>query len=560
MAKLIPPIQVDDIPVKSERDVARSLVERLPNDCTVYHSYPWLRLERHEFNPNNQILQEGEADFLIIWPDRGVLVLEVKGGTIQFDDHEMQWYSKDYYGRTHKIKDPFKQASKNLHAIEGIVKKKAFSNQPLPFAYGYAVCFPDLVYKGGMAPGSDPNIVIDLSDFLTSTSFSDAVANALNKWNRLGKANPISKDTKQLIERAISPEFKLVALMSRQIANQEEQLVRLTDEQYRVLDFCRHNKRVAIEGVAGSGKTLLALSQARYYAEQGRSTLLLCFNKHLARWMCESIPEQYGELIKVYHFHGLVAELCSRSGQPFNPSSNKNFWSAEAAELLPNALAVLPDFRFDAVVVDEAQDFVEDWWLVLDELNSEGEKGDLFVFYDPRQVLFQPRECIPEMSFGGHLPTNCRNTCEISSTCAGIIDEEIKTHPMAPQGEKVETVTNPSALMLGQSVEARLKDLLLNQGLEPSQIAVLSPYRQPEPLKKLSRINKLPLADDLDAWRAGQCILSTTIRSFKGLEADVVFLLLKESPKSGSVFTTADYYVACSRAKHLLLVYSQQDI
>ncbi|MCG8312445.1 MAG: NERD domain-containing protein, partial [Pseudomonadales bacterium] len=294
MAKLIPPIQVEDIPVKSERDVARSLVDRLPNDCTVYHSYPWLRLERHEFNPNNQILQEGEADFLIIWPDRGVLVLEVKGGTIQFDDHEMQWYSKDYYGRTHKIKDPFKQASKNLHAIEGIIKKKAFSNQRLPFAYGYAVCFPDLVYKGGMAPGSDPNIVIDLSDFLTSTSFSVAVANALNKWNRLGKANPISKDTKQLIERAISPEFKLVALMSRQIANQEEQLVRLTDEQYRVLDFCRHNKRVAIEGVAGSGKTLLALSQARYYAEQGRSTLLLCFNKHLARWMRESIPQQYG--------------------------------------------------------------------------------------------------------------------------------------------------------------------------------------------------------------------------------------------------------------------------
>lgn len=40
MARLIPPVNVDGIAVKSERDGARSLVERLPNDCTVYHSYP----------------------------------------------------------------------------------------------------------------------------------------------------------------------------------------------------------------------------------------------------------------------------------------------------------------------------------------------------------------------------------------------------------------------------------------------------------------------------------------------------------------------------------------
>ena len=117
------------------------------------------------------MLQEGEADFLIIWPERGILVLEVKGGKIRFDHHSMQWYSTNYYGKEFHIKDPFKQASKNLHAIEAIIKKTVFSNQPLPFAYGYAVCFPDLVYKGGASPGSDPNIVIDLSDFLTNTSF-----------------------------------------------------------------------------------------------------------------------------------------------------------------------------------------------------------------------------------------------------------------------------------------------------------------------------------------------------------------------------------------------------
>ena len=50
MARLIPNIEIDDISLKPERDVARALVELLPNDCTVYHSYPWLRLERGHYN------------------------------------------------------------------------------------------------------------------------------------------------------------------------------------------------------------------------------------------------------------------------------------------------------------------------------------------------------------------------------------------------------------------------------------------------------------------------------------------------------------------------------
>lgn len=560
MAKLIPPVNIDDIPIKSERDVARSLVERLPSDCTIYHSYPWLRLERNEYRPENQVLQEGEADFLIIWPDRGILVLEVKGGKIRFDHDSMQWYSTNYYGKEFQIKDPFKQASKNLHAIEAIIKKKIFSNQSLPFAYGYAVCFPDLVYKGGSAPGTDPNIVIDLSDFLTNTSFSDAIATALNKWNRAASPRAISKEDKKQIERAISPEFKLIALMSRQIANQEEQLVRLTDEQHRVLEFCQHNRRVAIEGVAGSGKTLLALSQARFYAEQGLSTLLLCYNKALANWLRENIPDELIELIRVHHFHGLVADLCQQCGLAFNPKNSREFWSVEAADLLSNALAALPNYRFDALVVDEAQDFVPEWWLVLDELNRHGSEGALFVFYDPRQVLFQPKECIPDMDFGGNLPTNCRNTCAISQTCGEIISEDIKNHPLAPQGEKVAHVINPSALVLGQTIEAKLRDLLLNQGLDPSQIAILSPYKQAEPLARIKAINKLLLSDDLASWRSNRSILHTTIRSFKGLEADVVILVLRDKPTGDSVFTKADYYVACSRAKHLLVIFSQAEL
>jgi len=106
------------------------------------------------------------------------------------------------------------------------------SRQGLPFTYGYAVCFPDLVYKGGATPpGAEPNIIIDLSDFLTSDGLAKAVANALRKWNRGTKLKAIEPDLRKKIEQAISPEFNLVPRLSRQLETQEEQLIRLTDEQ-----------------------------------------------------------------------------------------------------------------------------------------------------------------------------------------------------------------------------------------------------------------------------------------------------------------------------------------
>ena len=115
--------------------------------------------------------------------------------------------------------------------------------------------------------------------------------------------------------------------------------------------------------------------------------------------------------------------------------------------------------------------------------------------------------------------------------------------------------------MLGQAVEGRLKDLLYNQGLEASQIAILSPQRQANTcISKLSAINKLNLSDDMDSWRAGQSILATTVRGFKGLEADAVLLLLEKPPVPGSLFAQSDHYVACSRAKNLLIILSEQKL
>src|SRR4051812_9720994 len=84
MAKLIPHLDVADIQNKPERDVAAGLVEGLDDSCLVFHSYPWLRPDRHD-RAKGSFLVEGEADFLIFSPDFGLLDLEVKGGNVFYD-------------------------------------------------------------------------------------------------------------------------------------------------------------------------------------------------------------------------------------------------------------------------------------------------------------------------------------------------------------------------------------------------------------------------------------------------------------------------------------------
>ena len=62
MANLVPKISVDEIENKPERDgsdVSRLLLSQV----TIFHSYPWLRPDRHD-RTGKVTLKEGEADFL----------------------------------------------------------------------------------------------------------------------------------------------------------------------------------------------------------------------------------------------------------------------------------------------------------------------------------------------------------------------------------------------------------------------------------------------------------------------------------------------------------------
>lgn len=556
MARLIPRVTIDEIALKPERDVARALIEQLPDECLVYHSYPWLRPERHD-RTGKVTLREGETDFVVVLPSHGLLVLEVKGGEIIYDEQHRRWLRKLDSGSVKDIRDPFEQARRNTHFLKDRIAEMGFGGtKQLPFAYGYAVVFPDCEYQGPTPPGAEPAIILSANDL---PYLDRRIPNVLKKW--IPKAEPprLEEKTLEAIQRAISPAFQLLPVLFRQIEEQEERLFRMTGEQMRLLDFLANRERAAIEGVAGSGKTLLARSQAQRFADINKRTLLVCYNKALAEWLRDSIPESYADRITVLHFHALCSEWCRKARVTFAPPSGDkdNFWKEEAAWLLVEAIEKLAD-QFDAVVVDEGQDFHAEWWLPIEQINAGEEQGVLYIFYDPAQNLFVDQDqSLPDLGTPFSLPTNCRNTRRIANTCGEIIGQEVPTRDDAPDGVEPRFVGSKSRGQERKAIQAVLDEWIRGGRLKMSQVAILSPNRYRNSVVAGITGARVPITEDLRDWADGRGVLFSSIRAFKGLEADAVILVDVGEPDKSPAFTRSDYYVACSRGKHLLVVIQQ---
>ncbi len=552
MARLIPKVEIEGISIKSERDVARYLVDLLPDDCVIYHSYPWLKTDRND--RGNTTIKEGETDFVILIPSHGMLVLEVKGGEIDYDANERQWNRVLSGGGLKPIQDPFEQANRNTHYLKNAILKLGYQGaKSLPFGFGYAVVFPDCEYSGPTPPGSEPAIIFSANDL---PYLDRKIKNALMQWVRRDNPVPLSKDDMVKIQQAISPGFNLLPVLFRKVEEQEEQLFRLTGIQLQALDFLAARKKACINGVAGSGKTMLAQAQAIKFADQGLSTLLVCYNKNLAEWINDSIDESYKDRITVKHFHGLCYDWCKKAGIPFNPpfENSDEFWKETAPENFIDAIDMIPS-KFDAVIVDEAQDFYPNWWVPLEMINAEGEEGAMYVFFDPKQNLYVDRATsLPALGEPFQLPVNCRNTKLIAEHCSNILDVPVPTRDDAPIGIKPQLKSLDSNCDIKKYVERYVHEWINKGKLTPSQIAIISPNKlSNSSLMKADKIKGLSITEDLQAWKAGQGILFSTVKAFKGLEADAVLLI--DVPKGGSPnFKNSDYYVACSRAKHLLVV------
>ena len=263
----------------------------------------------------------------------------------------------------------------------------------------------------------------------------------------------------------------------------------------------------------------------------------------------------------IKHFHGLAASLAAEANIDFRPadggSPTEAFWNDEVPDLMEQAIVKLDmedrEVHFHAIVVDEAQDFSLGWWYALTQSLMSESDGPLYAFIDPNQSLRGEVEW-PDVEFAARfkLTINCRNTRRIAAASASVLDLESHTFPRAPVGGPLRVLRAGSPSHQKGLVMQELRSLLRQGDVPPEQIAVIGPAAKKNgSLSDLTDIDSVPIVTSVETWRDGGGVLVTTARSFKGLEAEVV--VLYDLGGFGRLFRREDLYVACTRAKVLLI-------
>jgi hypothetical protein len=560
MAKLIPKIHPNEIENPGERKIAIALIEQLPTKVEVFHSFQWLDLQnRRNQNYQNQRLQQGECDFVILHPDLGLLFIEVKGGMLTYDAENFQWFR--IFGQEKRVlnKDPFDQVRDNMYVILKHVQKeymgasdRNLDDVELPFTRGYAVAFPDGVFEGQLPPNMHSDIVIDA---MKCEKMGVSIDKIFERF-RYSRSQPLSGQDITKVHRALMSEYRLFPVIWRKVEDWEYRIKRLTEAQQNTLTLLSKTKLAAIEGMAGSGKTILALAKAQSLAKQGHRTLLVCFNYMLRLWFDYAMPDEFKEMVTIDTYHGMVEFFCKKANIPFLPDRSSKleakFWQETAPEKLMEATEILSEEdKYDAVVVDEGQDFNDLWWTSLDGIFRDPEnKSSYYVFYDPYQNIREKELTLPEGLPHFVLGENCRNTICIAEHCAKLIDKEPSVMESAPVGEdpSLEEAANiDEAFRMGVE-QVRQWCLSAGGGLKPSQVVMFAPSQLES--KWPEKIKTLEFTKNYEKWREGKGVLVTTWGRFKGLEADAIVII--ESPQHQKNLTPANRYVARSRAKHLL--------
>jgi hypothetical protein len=540
----IHPSQPDPTAPTSERRVFERLKEGLPDSWTVLHArrviLPALR---------GQPGFEGEVDFLVMDPEWGWLALEVKGGGVARTDEG--WISVDRNGITHKISDPGKQAQRAAHAIHRYLRDQRRTTawaQRIPFGWG--VVLPDLDVPGDLGPELPRTMILDRGDLGQIQAALERVSHSFSA--SMGSVTP---EVQRTFLTTLAPQIQLVPSLASRIEEDQAVLVRLTEEQAEILDTLAEVPRIAVKGAAGTGKTLVAMEKARRLAAEGKRVLLLCFNRPLAEFLAAR-----ADGFTVKNFHALCRDLALAANIPWKPPKGRaayqQYMETEPPQQLIEALDVYPDERFDAVIVDEGQDFREYWWVAVEKLLRDTEKGTLWVFFDPLQNLYGggPTEALG--LFAASLTWNCRNTCRIASYASGFVGAEAKFKPDTPEGVAVEATRCSDEAEMVDTVRRCLHRFIVEEKIPAASIVILTPRAaEASPVWRKRRLGNLTLVEFPDQPGPGEVTFST-LQRFKGLEADVIILC--DVVDGDPACTSHHLYVGTSRARHVLVVLKYQ--
>lgn len=525
----------------SEKKTYAALAKYLSDDYRVFFSIDWTGKEAIHGS------QDYECDFIVFHPDKGILVIEVKGGGIRYDGKYDLWESKNNKG-SFKIKNPISQALKNKHALKKYIFEK-FEQQygkRTHLKMAHCVWFIDTDYNEGVFPRGHKDIILDRSSV---HNLNNDIAKAYAFYEDENKSRSIPKEDYQKIMALMLPSGELKQSIVKNLEYGEIEIFDLTQEQLKLLKSMRKQKKVFITGGAGTGKTLLGLEKAKEEANEGRKVLYTCYSRPVAESLEKNNPI---ENVTIMNFHKLCHEYGKEIGKGdlFEMKSNytsADFWNYTSIEILEEAIITLGEScQFDTIIVDEVQDFSPTWLnCITNTLIKDVNNGCIYLLGDKSQTIFEREDFEKETKdfFVFELFENLRNTKQIFDCYDTFTKNGCEAH--GPNGDSVHFI-NTNENNIEKSITKEINKLV-SQKIALSDITILSGSHPNKCLKGLVDDNKYTL--DVNDNKK---VLLSTIHSFKGLENKVI--ILSNIDKIRDEHKKELLYVACSRAKHILIV------
>lgn len=561
MPRMRPELSKDELNLLDSRAEARFYrvcQDQLVDDLLVLHSVALVRLT------SKNTPEDGEADFVIFDPNRGFLVIEVKGGGISRDRITGVWSSISRSNTRNDIKDPFRQgAAQKKEILRQIISDRRWPRGSRLLA-GHAAFFPDIDDCTPLCLPHAPRAIIgDRNDLSSLQRWINRVFDywrgQQTNWRALGR------DGLALAEDVFCKPIDVRPLVSTRLEEEEVIRIRLTQQQARLMRALGMRRRAAICGGAGTGKTLLAVEAAKSQANTGMKTLLLCYNRPLADHL-KVVVEGHSNL-HAMTFHQLcdwrIRVAQTETGRDLLREAAQTYPGQDRFDVqLPLALALsteLSKYRYDAIIVDEGQDFRDEFWFPLTCLLADESESPMYVFFDHNQAIYRQMGSLPIDEDPFILTTNCRNTTYIHEAAYRYY-KGIETDAPGITGEPIDSLCASSIQAQATRVNARITNLIMNEHVRPNDIAVLIATSGKQAY--YDALNRHPLPHDakwsFESHRVPNSLLVDTVARFKGLESPILFIWGLEALDPDVDRETL--YVGLSRAKSRLTLIGTEDI
>jgi len=582
MAEMIP----ETVPAASTSGEKRvfAALARLPDDCLVYYE---------------PVVRRRYPDLIAILPEVGVLIIEVKDWRLaELDSVTPETITYRRGGVETVVLHPRKQARGYMLRLMDECRKHPRSGMLMqkegPYANRYAFPFCHIAVLANINRSQIEREAPELAHvFPPGTTVT---RDELAAWEALDAEALMAR-----LKACFDPWWAFPKLTPGQVdvfrsVIHPEVVIRVSETDLAVLDLRQERNARAlgdghriVYGVAGSGKTVLLIARAKLLAEEpAKRILMLCYNRLLAGHLAAALANHRG--VKAMTFHGWGV----RNGLDFRGQEEDGVFGERLLSSLRNGARDVG--RFDAVLIDEAQDWPCSWFQCAKLALNEPETGDLLIVGDGSQSLYRKRD-FTWKDAGIHalgarsinkkfdLDRNYRNTAEILRAARPFSvrqetgKEGVQALPIEPD-TAMRSGAEPWLIKLDDAASechyaAALIETWLRGGLDiggrrqrvqPGDIAVLYPRKRPDAAVAAlhDRLNGftravLPAGDKPTGTLRDEAVKILPMHSARGLQFRIVLLLWADLLPSRFKASDADVdrgllYVAMTRAEDMLVV------